>query len=40
MEHIECETKKVNMSNWQMTKGFIGQWFKKPSPVNKNINLL
>ena len=39
MEHIVHETTKVNISNQQITKGFIGQWFKKPSLVNKNTNL-
>ena len=28
MEHIESETKKVNISNWHFTNGFTGQWFK------------
>ena len=32
MEHNARETTKVNISNWRITKGFVGQWFKKPSP--------
>ena len=39
MEQTVRETTKVNISNWQITKSFLEQWLKKPSYVNKNMDL-